>query len=141
MNKLVTAGLILGGGYVAYKSGVLSSFGIGTPTAPATPAPAPPDPNKIVGANTLDGVYAKMVAAGNKTDTIDGWNWVLMQVIPNFTAPDPMPLFTAATPGFDRSQLISPGQYWAVMAPWLKTNQGLSGLGRRGLGCLYEVMC
>jgi hypothetical protein len=45
------------------------------------------------------------------------------------TAPDPLPLFTAAAPGFDRSQLVTSGQYWAVMGPALKSQLGLTGLG------------
>jgi len=133
-NKLVTLGLIAGGGYLAYNSGLLSAFGIGTShaAAPATPAP---NPNAIQGANTLDGVYARMVAAApSGTHSVDEWDVYLMNVVGGFTAPDPMPLFTAAVPGFDRSQKITAAQYWAVMAPWMKSNAGLSGLGPRGLG-------
>ncbi len=135
--KPLNIALFGGAAFLAYKFGLLSSLGIGTPSAPATPAgaaPPPPNPNAITGANTLDGVYARMVAAA--------WNAYLTGVMPaGFVAPDPMPIFQAAVPGFDRStNLLTAGQYWAVMAPWLKTNAGLSGLGRRGLGCMYDVM-
>ena len=100
-----------------------------TPTPTPTPTPAP-NPNAIVGANTAAGVFAKLQSAapaGNHN--VDEWNVYLTSAMPSgFVAPDPMPLFTAAVPGFDRSQQISAAQYWGVMAPYLKTNAGLSGV-------------
>ncbi len=146
-DKLVTLGIIAGAGIVAYKFGLFDSI-LGTTTpapAPAptpTPAPAPaPDPNAIMGANTIDGVYAKLAARvpAGASKTIDDWNWELMQVIPNYTAPDPMPLFAAAVPGFDRAQAITIGQYWKVMAPAVKSSAGLTGLGFRGLGMMFDL--
>jgi hypothetical protein len=132
--------LILGGAVVAYyawKQGWLSNLGIGTPTTatPAKPAvPAEPDPNAITGANTVSGIQARVLLdAKAPADGLnaDEWGWYLNnQLAPlGKAAPDPMPLFTAAVSGFDRAQKLTAGQYWAVMAPALKSQLGLSGLG------------
>jgi hypothetical protein len=130
--------------YVAYTQGWLSFLGIGAPaaasttpaaTTPATTTPAPaPNPNPISGANSLAGIQAHAIALANAPAaglTADQWGYYLNQVLNplNMVAPDPMPLFTAAAPGFDRSQVLTSGQYWAVMAPALKSQLGLSGLG------------
>ena len=102
-----------------------------------TPAAAPgvtTSPLQVKpGANgrTLDQVYQAMLvkANGATSGSVDDWNSFLMQGTPSITAPDPLPLFTAATPGFDRSTKLTPAQYWAVMAPALKGQYGLTGLG------------
>ncbi len=107
--------------------------------APGTPAVAAPDPNAIVGANTVAGIQARVIAAAKAPADglpVDGWGWYVNQELAPLgkSAPDPMPLFQAASPGFDRSQLVTAGQYWAVMGPALKTQTGLSGLGLFGFG-------
>ena len=142
-NKLVTLGLVAGGGYLAYQMGWLAPLGL-SPAAVAAPAAKTPASGSApaTAANKLDSTFALMVSKANAPSaglTVDEWNWFLMQSLPNFTAPDPMPLFQAVTPGFDRATLVSAADYWKVMAPWLKTNAGLSGLGPRGLGWMWEV--
>jgi hypothetical protein len=133
-NTLVKVGLFGGAAFVAWKAGWLDF--IMPKTTPATPAPAAPNPNAIQGANTLDGIYARLAAAApSGSHGVDEWNAYLASVMPSdFTPPDPMPIFQAAVSGFDRSQNLTAGQYWNVMAPWLKKEKGLSGLGPRGLG-------
>jgi hypothetical protein len=90
----------------------------------------------VVGANTLAGIYGRLVtnakapAAGL---TVDQWGYSLNPEVSG-AAPDPLPIFVAAIPGFDRSQLVTAPQYWAVMGPALKTQLGLSGLGFFGGG-------
>jgi hypothetical protein len=81
-------------------------------------------------AQSSSGIGSLVQAAAPAGDHgVDDWNVYLMAAMPSgFTAPDPMPIFTAAVPGFDRSQKLSAAQYWGVMAPWLKANAGLSGL-------------
>jgi hypothetical protein len=127
--------------YVAYTQGWLSFLGIGAPaatpavtTTPAVPVTVAPGPNAISGANSAAGVQAHTIALANAPAaglTADQWGYYLNQVLNplNMVAPDPMPLFTAAAPGFDRSQVLTAGQYWAVMAPALKSQLGLTGLG------------
>ena len=130
--------------YVAYTQGWLSFLGIGAPAAATTAAAAPvtpvtpvapaPSPNAISGANSAAGIQAHTIALANAPVAglnADQWGYFLNQVLNplNMVAPDPMPLFTAAAPGFDRSQVLTPGQYWAVMLPALKSQLGLSGLG------------
>ena len=96
--------------------------------------PAAPNPNVITGANTLDGIYTRLIAAApSGSHGVDVWGSYLTPLLPSGgVAPDPMPIFTAAVPGFSRSQQLTGGQYWAVMAPALKTQFGLSGLGLFG---------
>jgi hypothetical protein len=138
--------LLLGGAavvYYAYTQGWLSSLGIGAPAAAAPAAPvallpvAPvvvPDQNAITGANTVAGIQARVLLnakAPAEGLPIDTWGWFLNQELAPLgkTAPDPLPLFLAASPGFDRSQLVTAAQYWPVMTPALKAQTGLSGLG------------
>lgn len=130
-SGLVKIGLVGAAAYYAYRQGWLSSFGIGAPAAPAAAAPAAPAAPIITGANTVDGVSAKLIAANTGPSTVDEWGYYLNQVLSLLgkSAPDPMPLFTAAVPGFDRSQKLSAAQYLSVMGPALKTSLGLSGLG------------
>jgi hypothetical protein len=136
-NNMVKIALIGGAAYLAYRQGWLSFLGVGTPksvsSAPSVPTPAP-DPNAITGANTVAGVQARTIAAAKAPSTglsIDEWGYFLNNVLAPLgkQAPDPMPLFSAVAPGFDRSQVITSGQYWAVMAPALKSQLGLTGLG------------
>ena len=100
---------------------------------------APPGP---VGYNTLDAIYGRMVtaaAAPGEGYGADQWNYFLAQVS-NITPPDPTDVFSSV-PGFDRSKnLMSAMEYWAVMAPYLKSKMGLSGLGVFG-GLAGYVMC
>ena len=62
---------------------------------------------------------------------MDHWGFFLNQELTPMgkAAPDPLPLFQAAVPGFVREQPLTAGQYWAVMVPALKSQLGLSGLG------------
>ena len=108
-----------------------------TPGATSPLTVVPPNPNAITGANTLDGIYARLVATSpSGQHGVDEWNSYLATA-GNLTPPDPMPIFSAAVPGFARSQALTAAQYWAVMAPALKSQLGLSGLGiYGGLGAL-----
>jgi hypothetical protein len=131
--------------YVAYTQGWLSFLGIAAPAAtaaattaatstPAVPVTVAPSPNAISGANSAAGIQAHTIALANAPAAglgVDQWGYYLNQVLAplNMVAPDPLPLFTAAAPGFDRSQVLTAGQYWAVMTPALKSQLGLTGLG------------
>lgn len=144
--------LIGGAAYVAYEMGWLSFLGL-TPTAavaapvttalsttqvPATGSTLAP----VTGSNSLAGIYAKIVAAaGTGQMNVDQWNTYLATA-GNLTPPDPMPIFTAAISGFDRSQPLTLAQYWGIMAPALTTQLGLTGMGRvmAGLGALRDGM-
>jgi hypothetical protein len=111
-------------------------------------------------ANVLDGIYARMVAAANAPSQglgVDAWGYYLNQQLAplGLEAPDPQPLFAAYVtsispppPGaggsqaatFDRSTyLFSAPAYWNVMAPALRSQLGLSGLGVIGGLGLYMV--
>lgn len=105
--------------------------------APGTPAVVTPDPNAIVGANTVAAIQARVLVAAKAPAEglpVDTWDWFVNQQLAPLgkSAPDPMPLFQAASAGFDRSQPVTASQYWAVMGPALKTSAGLSGLGLFG---------
>jgi hypothetical protein len=112
-------------------------FYLRKPAAPASPAAAAVDPNAITGANTVAGIQARVLLAAKAPAEglgVDEWNYFVNDALGPLgkSAPDPMPLFVAASPGFDRSQKITAGQYWAVMGPALKSQLGLSGLGMYG---------
>jgi len=139
MIKLGVAAAVL---YYAYTKNWFSLLAPGAFGAPATAAPAAavpvvPNPNAITGANTVSGIQAAtLLAAGAPAAglSVDQWGYALNNVLAPLgkSAPDPMPLFTSAAPGFDRGQLVTAGQYWAVMGPALKSQLGLSGLGMYG---------
>ena len=138
--------------YVAYTQGWLSFLGLGTAAAvssaattgtAATGAVANPPVASVpvVPVRSLDSIYqdmvAKATAAGTSSTGVDGWGYYLNQT--GVAAPDPIPAFSAAIPNFDRSQNFTAPQYWAIMAPVLKTQLGLSGLGiYGGLGALMR---
>jgi hypothetical protein len=137
-SGMIKLGVAAAVAYYAYTKGWFSSLGIGSPAtsavSPATAAPIVPDPNAITGANTVSGIQARVLIVAKAPAEglpIDTWNWYLNQQLAPLgkTAPDPLPLFVAASPGFDRSQLVTAAQYWAVMTPALKAQTGLSGLG------------
>ncbi len=144
-SGVIKMALFAGAGYLAYKQGWLSMLGIGAP-APVVPVSSTPavvtpvvDPNAVVGANTVAAIQARTIAAAKAPAvglTIDGWSWYVNNELQPLgkAAPDPMPLFSAAIPGFDRSQNVTASQYWAVMGPALKAQTGLSGLGLYGFG-------
>jgi hypothetical protein len=142
MNTLIKVGLIGGAAYLVYKQGWLAQLGIGAPApAAAQPSTGVPAPGPV-GYNTLDAIYGRMVtaaAAPSAGYNADQWNYFLAQVS-NITPPDVMDVFSSV-PGFDRSKnLMSAMEYWAVMAPYLKSKMGLSGLGIFG-GLAGYVMC
>lgn len=138
---IIKIALFGGAAYLAYRQGWLSFLGLGTPAATtpataATPTPAP-NPNAITGANSLDAIFQRVVTAANAPTAglnIDSWDYYLNAELAKIgkSAPDPMPIFSSAVANFDRAQLINAAQYWAVMAPALKTQLGLSGLGIYG---------
>jgi len=144
--------------YLAYSQGWLSFLGLGTAAAPATgtpatagstplavgvptPIPVSTSPAPVNASSTLDALYTKMVtaakAAGTTSTGVDGWGYYLNNS--GITAPDPIPAFSAAIPNFDRSQNFTAPAYWAIMAPALRSQLGLSGLGvYGGLGALMR---
>jgi len=114
--------------------------GATTTTAPTASTTTPAAP-AVTGANTLDAIYGRMVTAAAAPAAglgVDDWGYFLnAQLSPlGKVAPDPMPIFTAAIPGFARAQLMTAAQYWSVMAPALKSQLGLSGVGLYGLGVI-----
>ena len=132
---IIKVGIFGAVAYYAYSQGWLSSLGIGTAVATAaatTSSPVVP----VAVANTLSEVQAATILQANAPAAglaVDDWGWYLNKVLATIgsgkAAPDPMPIFTAAIPGFVRSQLLTAAQYWAVMAPALTSQLGLSGLG------------
>lgn len=139
--------LFAGAGYLAYKQGWLSMFGIGTPggvpavvptVPPGTPVVTPPVTPPIANPNTIAAIQGRVLAAAKAPSEglgVDAWGWYLNNELGPLgkTAPDPISLFPA---GFDRSTLVPAAQYWAVMEPALKA-QGLSGYGLMGLAGYY----
>ena len=134
-SGLIKIGAIGGALFLAYRQGWLGFLGLGpAPAAPVATAPAP-NPNAITGSNSLDAIVQRIGAASKGASfNVDEWGYQLNNELSALgkSAPDPMPIFTAAVPNFDRAQKLSLGQYWGVMAPALKTQLGLSGLGTYG---------
>lgn len=134
-GTILKLGLIGVGGYFLYE------WFFATPAAPAAPAivPATTLPTTAAAAtpaapSTLDTYYSGMVAkasaAGESSSlTPDQWGFYLAEVMGK-PAPDPTLVWTQA--GFDRTQTMTAAVYWAGMASYLKSTQGLSGLGMYG---------
>ena len=114
-----------------------------TPAAPVTPTPVTP-----AAPSALDTMYASLknqaasdsffTGSGDaRTGSVDHWNYYLAQLVPaGVTIPGG--LFSNVA-GDDPNNLTA-AQYWAVMAPWLASNAGLSGLGMYGgLGAIVRA--
>lgn len=131
-------------GYLAYRSGL---FGGVASSSPSIPGPSnPPAPQLPSAASNsavqLATLYAQILgtatAAAKSGVTVNGlgiqngvtfanfdaWNYYLGQLIP-WTLPGYQDL--TKTP--DPNTPISSQAYWLLMAPWLSSNHGLSGLG------------
>jgi hypothetical protein len=115
----------------AAPASTVISGGAASPGTPAT-STAPP-----VTTSTIDALYKSILSASGNPSAglgVDQWGYYLNNALASSgkAAPDPLPLFTAAIPNFDRSQLVTIDKYWAVMAPALRSQLGLSGLGAYG---------
>lgn len=100
---------------------------IETPPAPATASDAAASSG--VAFNSLDAIFRRVqAAAGNQPETGDQFNFYVNRELPaGQAAPDPASVFTY--PGWTRETKMTLAQYWGAMAPYLKSNMGLSGLG------------
>jgi hypothetical protein len=130
--------ILLGGAAFAVYWFYLRPSTTGTSTSSAGGAgPILPAPSTQP---SLDSLFNAMVAAAaNDPDVVKGtagpdtWNVYLLKVYPAIgTPPDPVPIFGG------RSAMTAT-VYWAGMAPWLRTNKGLSGIGRYGLGAVGSL--
>jgi len=113
------------------------------------------------GANSLDTIYQAMLKAAGSVPSeglgMDAWGYYLNQQLAPLgkTAPDPMPIFqssvnaanaaqlavnpNAQVAQFDRSTPMTAAFYWSGMAPALRSQLGLSGLGiYGGLGAVMR---
>jgi hypothetical protein len=166
-GKLLTLGLVGVGGYLAYRwytgqpaALVSGSTAAATPAAPAgasvstvvTPAApvtaAPAAPAAPASPSSLDAMYATLknqaasdaffTGSGDSlTASVDHWNYYLGQLVP---AGVTIPAGLFSNIGGDDPNNLTAAQYWAVMAPWLSSNAGLSGLGiYGGLGALVRA--
>jgi hypothetical protein len=117
--------LAFGGAGVAIWYFFLRTPSAASPTSPTQPASTAPVSN-----GSLDAAFQAMVTKSNgQTGTIDDWDSWLMQGTPRLVAPDPMPIFVAAIPNFDRATKMNAADYWKVMSPVIAKQYGLSGLG------------
>ena len=105
-------------------------------------------------ANVLDGMYTAMVKTANAPSAglgVDQWNYYLNQQLAplGLQAPDPEPIFSSLIAQlnhlnnsnlvWDRGALVTASTYWTQMAPVLRSQLGLSGLGiYGGLGALMR---
>jgi hypothetical protein len=155
-SKLLMIGGLGVGGYLAYQwyqknygatvaapAAAASAAAASSPTAAASvPASA-----SAAAARPLDSIYQALAAAasaggvnpatgvssaGQNIDS-NGWNWYLSSV---YSLPGGAALPGGLFPGTD-GQPMTLAAYWGVMAPWLASTQGLSGLGIfGGLGAI-----
>jgi hypothetical protein len=89
----------------------------------------------------LDSIYSRLAAAvGSTPYTADQFNFFLARELPAGVAPpDPLAVFNASG-NWDRTVPMTLANYWGQMAPYLRANLGLSGLGVfGGLGALVRV--
>jgi hypothetical protein len=149
-NKLVPILLLGAGAYVLYQY-FSSTPAAGSAVPPVTPPPTtagtPSAPATPAGGSLVKSFAAMVQAAqssgdpniqvtGNVVTAIppqkpwDTWNYYLAQV----SGIQGLPYDTQAGYQRDAKTPLTAVQYWAVMAPWLSSNKGFSGLGAfRGL--------
>jgi hypothetical protein len=138
VGEIIKWGAIAGLAYWAYTT-FFAAPAAGVTTSPPAAKPATTDKTGTAPVvNSLDAIYQKLQTAwGSGTHNADEGNWYLVSVGGIDVAPAP----ESFIPGFVRTTTgpqYTAAQYWAYMAPWLRTNKGLSGLGAfAGLGALY----
>ena len=118
-SRMIKLGLVAAVAYYGYSKGWFAGLGIGTPqpaAAPIAPAAAAPNPNAITGSDTVAGIQARTILAAKAPAeglAVDDWGYSLNEALAPLgkSAPDPMPIFTAAVPGFNRDQKLTAGQY------------------------------
>jgi len=155
-SKLLMIGGLGVGGYLAYQwyqknyGAVVAPAAAPAATAAASsPAVSTPAPAPV--ARPLDAIYQALAAAasaggvnlttgvsstGQNIDS-NGWNWYLSSV---YSLPGGAALPGSLFPNTD-GQPMTLAAYWGVMAPWLASTQGLSGLGTfGGLGAIAARM-
>lgn len=138
--------LIAGGGYALYwwlthQTPAAPTTTGGTAAGATAGATAGTNTGSTTGGalafNSLDAIYkrtaAKVSAAyGSAPQTSDTFNFFLQQELPaGVVAPDPCAVFGAAC-GRDSASPMTLANYWGAMAPYLRANMGLSGLGFYG---------
>jgi hypothetical protein len=151
-SGMLKVGLFAGAAFLAYRQGWFSSIlGTVSPTSTsgtgAQPVgttgstvsqqpPAQPAQAQHPAASSLDDLGAQVVAAaGGQSMGPDGFNALVTRILPSAgPLPDPNELFGPS--GWARPASMSFATYWAITAPWLKANKGLSGIGPHGLGYL-----
>ena len=122
-----------------------SAPGAPTTLTAITPQPQQPAPSSAAASTSaLDALYAQLKSAvatdtffsgsgDSRTGSVDHWNYYLQQIVGTPQIPGGM---FASVSGMDPNNLTA-AQYWMVMAPWVASNKGLSGLGVfGGLGSL-----
>jgi hypothetical protein len=125
MGAILKFGAIGVGGYFLYDwwqkrtpGTTVTTGGTGTPVV----------------ASAIDGIAAKIMAAAGSgaTFTADQWNvYLQQQLVAGKVAPDPA-TFIGATP---RETPLTFAQYWGAVAPKLRSDLGMTGLGMfYGLG-------
>lgn len=107
------------------------------PATPVSTSPATGGAEPNPGFNSLDAIYQRLAKAVGSTQlTADGFNFYLAKELPaGKSAPAPE---TFLPVGADREATMTLANYWGVVAPKLKTDLGLSGLG--AYASLYSVM-
>lgn len=151
-------GILLGVGilgYLAYRSGLFGSVAASSPSIPGPSNPPVPQvpsaaSNSAVQLATL---YAQILSTATSAAqsgytanglsikngvtyaSFNAWNYYLGQLVP-WTLPDYQSLTNSQDPGSP----ISSQAYWLLMAPWLSSNHGLSGLGAYFTGNPAEMI-
>ncbi len=100
----------------------------GLPNAPAPAAAVTPAAPTAPAFNSLDAIYGRLAAAvGTTPYNVHQFNWFLSKQLP---AGKTLPSANEFLPAdwVDTTEMTL-AQYWAAIAPWLKSNWGLSGLG------------
>lgn len=146
-SGIVKMALGVGAGYLVYKymsepaaapvgplpavpgGGGGNSAPPAVPSATSTPPPTVTTPPPVTQFNSLDAIGQRVLSAvGSQSLTPDQFNFYLAsQLAAGTTPPDPVAVFTQA--GWDRNATMTFPQWWGVMAPYLRTNLGLSGFG------------
>lgn len=137
-KTILVVGALGVGAYLIYRN-LAPATATAAPAAGSTSAPAAPAQPAF---NSLDQIYGRLSAAvkaandpaitGGDTATFDVFNFYLGTVSDLTGLPSSTDVFGTPT-----TVPMTVATYWAALAPWLKANKGLSGLGVfAGLGAL-----
>jgi hypothetical protein len=154
MNTLIKALLFGAGGYLLWRTGILTAVSGGiipSPVAGAAPPPAGGAPSAPTGPPAFNSLLVTgqrvqsaalldyqggdrsnqlQILSGQPATTWNAWNFFLAKQT-NFSD---LPDYTTVTGQPDPNVPMTFPQYWQLISPWLTKNHGMTGAPLYGMG-------